>query len=562
MHYPFIILSLFSQSCNFIKKEKGKMSIMNMNTKDDIIWKAIEEKKYKDIPEWLMANVSFDLFKKMVKNLFCSWYDINHLKFFNELINYCQFSQSTLVDNFDQILARYDIPYAILAAMLSSDYEWKRFIKKIESSHEFTVDHQSYVIMLRVQFYFYKKIPKPLILGMLKHIDSLYPDDAKDVFISGIILELYNHSFLTIDANGFITELLDSIRSMSHKFYWVDSVFSLSNIWGCGIPYYKKEFGDEYLLPFITCMNAKKELYTSCELELPDVIMGALERVVNDDSYNFDDKKVMYDCIISLSKVNINHIRFLKPFKPLIQPYNDVYDLVSDVYSRNDKPILREYGYLEGILKSYGNDEMQMRHIRSGGGIKSLIEDVRSVLYTEEGVVAALTYSQPQDILDMVENSGWIADIIKKDIIGHYDFDPVIHNLCAVISNVRGVQKLENIKMCIRADYNLVTMAMNNPDGVNYGSMIDISRPVAYNMVETHPQLVSVIPFDLLTYDQLIHIVNHKKSYVPINNDRGIECALLSTLELLVDASVGYLCDISDEKLGNTVLKYITYNRA
>ena len=252
MHYPFIILSLFSQSCNFIKKEKGKMGIMNMNTKDDIIWKAIEEKKYKDIPEWLMANVSFDLFKKMVKNLFCSSYDVNHLKFFNELINYCQFSQSTLVDNFDQILARYDIPYAILAAMLSNDHEWKRFIKKIESSHKFTVDHQSYVIMLRVQFYFYKKIPKPLILGMLKHIDSLYPDDAKDVFISGIILELYNHSFLTIDANGFITELLDSIRSMSHKFYWVDSVFSLSNIWGCGIPYYKKEFGDEYLLPFIT----------------------------------------------------------------------------------------------------------------------------------------------------------------------------------------------------------------------------------------------------------------------------------------------------------------------
>ena len=521
-----------------------------MVARDDIIVEAIKEKKYKNIPQWVMENVSLDIFKRLALDVFYnSDYTIDHLIFFNTLINYCQFNQSALIDSVDEFGC--DTPYVIFATMISGNYNWKRFMKKISKRN---IDSSRIIEMIKAQFYFYHRIPKQLVLYILKTIDSL---SNRDAFISGIILNLCSRSILELDENELIMELFDLIRSMNHKFYWVDTVYSLTNIWENGIPYYKEEFDDDFLFEFM--MRMSNTLRDKNHFELPDSITNPLKRVIADDSYSFDDKKIMYDCIVSLSKVNINHIRFLKPFTKILHPYNDVYSLLEDVHSCYNGPVLRDYSYLDGILKSYDNDKMQLQHIRTGGGIQSLIEDKRSALYTEDGVVAALTYSKPQDIIDML-NEDDIFDIVKEDIIGHYDFNPVIHNLCATISDIEETGKIGIAKMLIRAKYNLATIAMNSPDCVNYGTMIDVSMPVAYSMVEDRPQLVSVLRFDLLTYDQLLRIVNHKKSYVPINTDRGIDCILLPTLEMLVDSSIGYLCDIGNKELGNIILRYKIYN--
>lgn len=547
-----------------------------MIPKSKIIARAIIQKQYKDIPEWVMKNVDFDVFKFIMCDVYANGYGLKHLEFFHKLNDYCQFGTEFMIKQFPQAYGTTFTPSCIYAAMIEDEYDWKCFMRRIEDFYSknpgYIIDYRDFSLMARVQFYFYKRIPKSLTVGILKYFESIETIESEKTrydTINCFIHDLYQFCvYIPVNPCEFSVAMIKSILSVSHKFYWVKSVFSLNNIWDWGIPYYIDTMPIDNVLPFLIYMAKSKQ---GENLYLPDCMKDFLYDIVADNEYSQKDKNIIYDVLILICKQNINNIRFLFPFSGVIREFDgfddDITCLVEHNFSNDTERlgggILVDYGYLEGILPSYANDTMQLKHIRHLGGISSLIENKNSVVHTLEGIIEVIKYSSFDDILKLLHQYD-VRKIIEHEILGHYDFDPVIHRLCTCIANVDdGDDYIASLKMMINANYSLPTIAMNSSSqGVSFGSMINASRPLVYNMVAKNPKLVSQLPFDSLSYDQLLSIVNHNKSYVPINNSRGIELSMdwESLFSLVTYDAAGYLCDIQNEVIGNNLLKKIMYN--
>lgn len=546
-----------------------------MNT---LIGYIITERKFKNIPDWVIEQMDFESFEFIVEHIaddivkYCANCDeeskSEHIIFKNE-INVLKRIYKTRSININRAIdmfvtqdANYnESPFARIVPLvaryfLRTDIEWSKYFKLLsytcEADKKIKIDVMADLIKLALcQFYIFGTIPNTIVKYLMTTIDTMFNDGyIYPCDIHHIIIVASNFEILGLNIDNFVYELCKKIDRYKGMYYSTSKIFSLANM---------REAAPMYLPVESILDSSIAYTYLSMRVFLSsvtDTTIACIRTIFNDENFYEEDLNTVVSYIGEMIKLNINNIRILSAIKGTVfenkidMEYYRTY--VTDMLTSKTKLAhpLTDYRYLD-VFGYLNNDKLQYRFIEDGGNPSSLLGYDGSFIYTSQGINCALTLSSFEQIEDFLYESE-ILDTIEHEIIGIEYYDPVIRTMASHIAHYFDTheydeeddicQKLMNITSKINSSYTLTLdyhkLALMSSRSYNISRIIDEDYLAA-----------SYIPFWLQSYDTFVSIVRGR--YLPINFGIGSKKGIEHYLEFedilnLVRTNNAYIADISD----------------
>lgn len=553
---------------------------------------VITTKQFHDIPDWLIDKVDNDTFFGIVDAIYYILQEderrsfIAHNENFCDVVNILRKIRSCGNIDLKTIIRHFTTPNNIQKGLkifqyfFNSDADWKTFLIMAEKTNSFPIYlYQKYQLRHNVsdlldgaKIYYrqFGHIPTAIVKYILGCVD--YYSIHNDVFDAKSILNLLFKEFENIPKRTsndyglyegnlhFTNDLFDAILSFSSTYYWINTVFSVENLWNRHISYYPVGLNPSYIYNYLYCMTTLDE---NKWIELSDNILPGLKSIVQSSEYDIYFKEELCDMIgfIISNSLNLNNVRFLQPFRDdlvlswkAIHYAKDVSSMMVDEklgkcgMVRGVAHFLRDYRYIGCLFTDgFNNDVLQRKFLEQFGNPDSLIPEdgnPSTFLFTREGVLCMLENSTFEQIERVFLNED-ILNIIQNDIVGKEHFSPLVSKLVPHLEIHRWNPIVLRIISHVYTSYSVIDIYKGNRDVLK---ILPLSRFEIDSIIKTSPWTMSEIPFCKQNYDDFISRVNSKKSYVPVyfdSENAGLECYLnIDQLMFLVKTNSGYVGDI------------------
>lgn len=575
----------------------------------NIIVNTIKERKFHDIPDWMIRALSPDMFMELVGTMESI---LDNLAT-DTIIPYKYFPKDTTMEDMLSFLDRVrdmrvmtapkfvslfmknpqlytdSTAIYITSYLISSDRDWRCISHILFKYRDIWLPVPDNTLFIpwyvktacAIHKHRFGYIPSVPVEFLLKFIDFWVHHGRGDEvahFLFAVLKQdmddyqpIIEESFWISTGNDFRDELIDTIRSRASKYYWGDKIFALEDIWAFHISYLPKKLDMQYFIAYLWKMT------NNCDCELSERALQYIHEVIN--SRDADLQNIVFKSINMLfvePEPNANNIRFLMPFYDIPEYRNDIDSLIQHLLESNffmnpdDKNfnrVLRDFTYF--LPKEMNNDTIQKKFLMQGGGNPNTLlsgkYDGDTYIRTADGICSAILYSNPEYLEELLTDNT-ICDVLINELMGKIPFSPIIEKLVPVVE--RGVRyngnaNLHAVRMMINKYYPLVETASEvytpllriSPMGIVESASIISKRSNAAFHISVYEQSVKGLISSIRA-----NCTN--KNYIPLyyglnETHGGIEDILnLNEIIRVLKTNNAYLADIKNEDVVELLLSH------
>lgn len=557
---------------------------MEKKMEQSLLVQVIRERKYKDIPSWIICTINNegfllllnDVLHNVIKEDYMTTRDCGKESILGDVQNVLTRIRSVgnvWDSTMYHFLSKLDNGTMLLAALvLENNREWKRYLKN--SDMKWFVVYSAFasndvLMALVVSYTYYEKMLPKALLGLLFYAWNRQMEEgvdmrpAIDVFLQQAVV----WQGMSGTPEHFLGTLWENIWHYRHKYFWIEQYFFIDRCWFYGWNYYPYNH-EEWVYSYLCYMGDHFQ-----EKPIPQKIYSHLEKFLLDESYLDEYKRDLETVVYKIITMNANNLFLLCPFlkwyrKYYIEKWFQLEFSTKFQFSENMVHPLEDYHVFYELAGDRArNHHIQIEFLKSGGNPCSLLDIPHSVIYTIEGICTAMDYSKESDLVAIFDEEE-VRNLLMKQYLqegyspsrtfrllkslGHYPkkkYDELYYWVRTKFVNLDSIQSKTDTSVC---------------------RVIPLEFQEVVSILEKCPDAITNIPFGKMEYSQFLKVIHGKDCYVPLYfgslfvNGSSIQSvtsldAFLNTkqlLDLLIDYPA-YLGDIKTETKGVILLEFL-----